>query len=411
MRVTRIFLTQMSPSVHLRALAAACEAFPEAEVIEANTVEEAGQKKASGQLELLVLAEPDAATAARAVKAVDFSGLPRWAVVILGRDLSGVAETVPAEEWNTPLLARVFRSALQQHELLRENLRLQGDLKTVARRISHDLYTPVGCIYTSSHVLKMILSGDNTPEIADMVRNMEDSSKEISQLIDRVSFMLRASADPCSPEHVEMAGVVAGVVRQLEPEIQETGASVAQPASWPEVSGVPQWLHVIWWNLLNNALKHGGPGAQVRMAWNPEGDGYRFWVADRGAGVAPAILDGLFRPFDQLHLLPAPGLGLSIVQRLVALQGGRCGYERLNKGSSVFYFTLPAKAHGHHQHETSPRVEAFRPLSPKPAHGFPSAEDDPEITTEPSSSLDAAIAAAFPSQQARDGRNTRISNN
>jgi len=60
--------------------------------------------------------------------------------------------------------------------------------------------------------------------------------------------------------------------------------------------------------------------------------------------VAPAIEPGLFRPFDQLHLLRAPGLGLSIVQRLVSLQGGRCGYERLNDGSNRFYFTLPAPA-------------------------------------------------------------------
>jgi signal transduction histidine kinase len=140
-----------------------------------------------------------------------------------------------------------------------------------------------------------------------------------------------------------MGDVVAGVLRQLKPDIQAAGAAVAAPALWPEVIGVAAWRHVIWWNLLHNALRHGGPAPQVQLGWTPEAGGSRFWVSDRGAAVPSSIEARLFRPFDQLHLFPAPGLGLSIVQRLVALQGGRCGYERrAEDGSSVFFFTLPA---------------------------------------------------------------------
>lgn len=396
MRLIRLFLVHMSPATRPVALAAAREVFPDAKIIEVDTVEEAAQSGEAHHPELLVLAEPDAISAAHAIQAVDSSGLPRWAVVILGRDQADLAETVPPEEWNSPLLARVFRSTLLQHELLCENLRLQGDLRTVARRISHDLYTPVGCIYTSSHVLKVILSPEDMPSIAVMVRNIEESSAEISQIIDRVSFVLRASADPCSPARVEMAGVVAGVLRQLEPEVQKAGAAMVQPASWPEVSGVPQWLHVIWWNLLHNALKHGGPAAQVRIAWKPENDRYRFSVADRGAGIAPAIQGGLFRPFDQLHLRPTPGLGLSIVQRLVALQGGRCGYERVDDGLSVFYFTLPAGAPRRRPHQDDPLAGALPVPSSKPANRSAFAAQPPEIATKPARPSGTALAVAIP---------------
>jgi signal transduction histidine kinase len=64
-------------------------------------------------------------------------------------------------------------------------------------------------------------------------------------------------------------------------------------------------------------------------------------VSDGGPPLEPGIQGRLFSPFDQLHRRPAPGLGLTIVQRLVALQGGECGYERRPDGSSVFFFTLP----------------------------------------------------------------------
>ena len=194
--------------------------------------------------------------------------------------------------------------------------------------------------------MRLTLSPAALRPVAAMVGNIEESSAEISQIMDRVSFLLRASADPVAPAAIAMAGVVAGVLRELEPEIRRAGARVDQPDAWPEVGGVAAWLHVIWWNLLHNAVRHGGPAAEIRLEWRREGEEIRFAVADRGAALEPVIAARLFRPFEQLHLLPAPGLGLSIVQRLVALQGGRCGYERREDGASVFHFTLPAGAAG-----------------------------------------------------------------
>ncbi len=346
MSLQRIFLVRMSPASRSVALAACREALPTAEIVEVDTVEEAGQRVVAGHSQLLVLTEPDAVSAAQAVQAVDPSLLPQWAVVILGRDLAELAEAVPPEQWNVPLLARVFRGALLQHDLLGENLRLRGDLKSVARRIRHDLSTPLGCIATSSHVLKLILAAGDLAAMTDMLENIDESAAELSEIIARVSFLLRASTDPSLPVRVEMGAVVAAVLDQLSPQIRESRAAVTKPASWPQVTGVPPWLHVIWWNLLANALRHGAKGAEIRLAWSPEEGGYRFSVTDCGAGVEPAVQDGLFRPFDQLHLLPAPGLGLSIVQRLVALQGGRCGHERKSDGLSVFYFSLPAAKAG-----------------------------------------------------------------
>jgi signal transduction histidine kinase len=320
-------------------------------------VEEAGQGRARHP-ELLVLGEPDAVSAARAIQAVNASGLPRWAVVLLGGDSADLADTVPAGEWQPALLARVFRSAVLQHELEVENLRLQGDLKTVARRISHDLGAPLGCIGTASHVVKVSLAPAALRSVALMIENIEESSREISQILERVNLVLRASGDPPAPARIAMAGVVAGVLRQLAPAIQKAEAIVTKPALWPEVNGVERWLEVIWWNLLQNALQHGGPAPQVELGCAPEEGGYRFSVADRGAAILPVVAARFFRPFDQLHLLPAPGLGLSIVQRLVALQGGQCGYERRGDGASVFFFTLPGLAAGRRRRAASSDVQA-----------------------------------------------------
>jgi signal transduction histidine kinase len=341
MRPIRLFFSRMPPKADAVTREAAREVFPEAEIVEVAGVDEAARWEETSHPELLVLALPDPATAAQAVQATDAVGLPRWAVVILGRGPGDLADTVPPEQWNAALLGRTFRSAVLQHELLRENLRLQGDLRTVAKRIRHDLFSPVGCICTSSQVLKIVLPAGTTPSIAVMVRNIEDSSAEISQIIDRVSFVLRASADPALPSEVDMGEVVADVLAQLEREIKQTEATIALPPAWPAVSGVASWLQMIWWNLLHNALKHGGPKPAVRVAWSAQEGGHRLSVIDEGPGIAEESRPTLFRPFDQLHLRPSPGLGLSIVHRLTTLQGGHCGYERTANGKAEFFFTLP----------------------------------------------------------------------
>jgi signal transduction histidine kinase len=115
---------------------------------------------------------------------------------------------------------------------------------------------------------------------------------------------------------------------------------VVQPESWPEVRGVPTWLEVIWWNLLMNALQHGNPG-RIEIGWRKNGEDHQFWVADHGGGVPETRRSALFVPFDLLHEPDAgSGLGLSIVRRLVELQGGGCGYEQ-NRLGTRFFFTLP----------------------------------------------------------------------
>lgn len=340
MRIIRVSLVDLPESVLDIARTAAHDVFPGAEIVEIESDELMHRETVHG-LELLVLAESFSVSLAPIIQAVDEAGLPRWAAVVLGGTPSELADTVPPEEWQPRPLARVFRSALLQHELICENLRLRGDLRTVARRFSHDLITPVGCINTSACVLR-ILPREDTQSAAVIVRNIEDSATEISRLIERVSFVLRASADPGVPVEFAMGEVVAAVLKEIQPDIEKAGAVLVLPTSWPRTRGIPKSLHVIWWNLLSNALKFGGSSVRIQLGWRRMDGWFQFSVSDNGTGVLSVMQSGLFRPFDQLHFGHSAGLGLAIVQRLIALQGGRCAYENMPEGGAGFNFFLPA---------------------------------------------------------------------
>jgi K+-sensing histidine kinase KdpD len=225
--------------------------------------------------------------------------------------------------------------------LMRENERLRGDLLTVARRICHDLRTPLGGILTTSEVFKEVLIEKGVAS-EPLMTTIVDSAEDMTKLIERVSFILKATANPIANQHVEMGDVVFRVLQCWEGKILKANATVSEPASWPDVNGVSSWLEVIWGNLLANALSYGN--GRIELGWEKDGEGFRLWICDNGKGVPPEKYDKLFQSFDSLHEPNARrGLGLSITQRLVELQGGRCGYEPRMEGGSCFYFILPAE--------------------------------------------------------------------
>ncbi len=223
-----------------------------------------------------------------------------------------------------------------------EIARLRGDLLTMARRISHDLRTPLGGIITTAESLKEQLADTGAPTAA--ADALLQSADEISRLVKRVNLIAKASATPTAKQPVLMAEIVWSVLQQLERRILKRRATVTEPKSWPEVPGVAAWLEAIWWNLLANALQHAGDAPRIEIGWQSADDRVRFWVRDNGPGVPEARGSKLFQPFESLHELDsARGLGLPIVRRLVELQGGACGYEPNPGGGACFFFTLPEK--------------------------------------------------------------------
>ena len=222
------------------------------------------------------------------------------------------------------------------------NARLRGDLLTIASRVSHDLRTPLNYIFTAGEAMKEILA-DKDPAAVAMADSLLTSAEEMTQLIKRVSFLIRASANPPAKTRLSMAGPVSYALQRLESRILKNQATVKEPASWPEVEGVFPWLEMVWWNLLTNALTHGGEKLRIELGWQEHKGNCRFWISDNGPGVSPQRQKTLFKSFDSLHETEDfAGLGLSIVQRLVKLQGGQCGHESPKNGGSLFYFELPA---------------------------------------------------------------------
>lgn len=310
------------------------------------SLEEAIRQPAEPGREVLVLADGSDAMAGRAA-AVVTDGLPRWPVVVFGSTRAGGDVTcIPPSTGDAREVAHVLGQALARQAVTRELARARGDLLTIARRISHEMRSPLGCILTSADVLKEELA-DSSPAVQALTEPIVESANEVLELIDRLTLVARATAGSAVPEPVDMGMVVWAANERFASRVHAARAQVVEPKEWPVVVGVRDWLERIWQNLIDNALRHAGPEPRIEFGWSRVDEEVRLFVCDRGPGVPEALRAGLFRPFHRLHEADAGrGMGLAIVHRLVELQGGSCGYEPAEPHGACFWFTVPAAATG-----------------------------------------------------------------
>src|SRR5690606_27757013 len=91
-------------------------------------------------------------------------------------------------------------------------------------------------------------------------------------------------------------------------------------------------------NLLENALKHAGAGAHIRVLLTLETDFARLQVIDSGPGVSAEDRLRVLRPFERIdpsRSTPRAGLGLSIVNAVIRLHGARLSREDAAPGLRV----------------------------------------------------------------------------
>jgi two-component system OmpR family sensor kinase len=98
-------------------------------------------------------------------------------------------------------------------------------------------------------------------------------------------------------------------------------------------------------NLLDNARVH-APGSPVRIEVSLQGEEALLRIADRGPGLDPEVEGRIFERFmrgdpSRSRGTGGVGLGLSIVQAIVAAHGGEVTASSAEQGGTVFDVRLP----------------------------------------------------------------------
>ena len=217
--------------------------------------------------------------------------------------------------------------------------------------MSHELRTPLNGIIGFTEFLADGKPGALNPKQKEYLEDILNSGRHLLQLIIDVLDLasVEAGKTELSLESFSLRKAIEDVCAVAKPLVEKKGIQVEVDVS-PELSDITldrRKFKQIVYNLLSNAVKFSDDGSKVQIIAAAHDEGhFRLSVNDTGVGIKTEDLHRIFKKFEQLEdgasrRYEGTGLGLTLTEKIVELQGGTIRVESaLGKGSS-FTVVLP----------------------------------------------------------------------
>ncbi|MBB4637362.1 HAMP domain-containing sensor histidine kinase [Longimicrobium terrae] len=215
---------------------------------------------------------------------------------------------------------------------------------------AHELRTPVAVVRAET---ELALSGERpAAEYREALGVVWSESERLGRIVDDLLTLSRAEAGeyPLRAGHADLAEVVADVVRAHRALAATRDVTlVADTADELPLNGDEVLLSRMLRNLVENAVKHGRIGDQVRVEARRDGDVYVLRVADTGPGISDAARERVWEPFFRGAGARAAGaeggagLGLPIARWIAEAHGGVLDLAETGPHGTVFEARIPVQ--------------------------------------------------------------------
>jgi heavy metal sensor kinase len=226
------------------------------------------------------------------------------------------------------------------------------EMRQFSSALAHELRTPLAAL--RGEIELALREPGLRPALQESYGSQIEEIDHLTRLIDQILTLARAEAGQIrlTVTTVDLGQLAASIVDQLQPLAEARSIDLACEGSAAlAVQGDPAWLQRLFLNLLDNALKYTPAGGRVTVRVSRDGDRARLDVQDTGAGLSAADLPRVFERFFRADparssSLPGAGLGLSLVQWIVAQHRGHVTVQSTLGQGSTFTVTLPMVPRG-----------------------------------------------------------------
>jgi two-component system cell cycle sensor histidine kinase PleC len=199
--------------------------------------------------------------------------------------------------------------------------------------MSHELRTPLNAILGFSEVMaNEVLGPMSNPTYRDYAHDVHDSGQHLLDLINEILDLSRIEAGryQLNEEPVMLLGIVEDCCHMMELKARNKDIRIVEDfeSVLPRLFADERALRQITLNLLSNAIKFTPTGGEVRVrvGWTAGGGQY-ISVKDNGPGIPADEIPVVLSAFGQGSIAiksaeQGTGLGLPIVQGLLAMHGG-----------------------------------------------------------------------------------------
>jgi signal transduction histidine kinase len=257
-----------------------------------------------------------------------------WVVVVAG---SFAPVFGPAELSLLDRVGSFVDLALQRCRLYEQEARSRRaaeaantELQTLVYSVSHDLRNPIISVLGYLDVLNQEHAGQLQGDGQHYLDRIAVNAQYMQSLIQDLLELSRIGRSEPAPEAVAIEVLTESVAREvlnMHPD-----CDIVIDGEFPVVWMSDLRARQLLTNLLDNAAKHGGAGARVRVECHRSADGgAELLVTDDGPGVPEHHRDKAFEVFERLDAarreVPGTGMGLPICRRIAESIGGELVLE------------------------------------------------------------------------------------
>jgi PAS domain S-box-containing protein len=256
----------------------------------------------------------------------------------------------------TPQHERLIVGIAAWASLALENARLYVRAQDASRlkdeflaTLSHELRTPLNAILGYARMIRagLVAGEKQTRAVETIERNATSLTQIVEDVLDVsriISGKVRLNVLP-----VDLPLVVRDALEATMPAANAKGVrveAILDPRAAP-VSGDPDRLQQVVWNLVANAVKFTGRDGKVEVRLERVETHVEIVVTDTGIGISPAFLPHVFERFRQADSSMTRergglGLGLAIARHFVEMHGGTIEASSGGEGKgATFRIELP----------------------------------------------------------------------
>jgi PAS domain S-box-containing protein len=265
----------------------------------------------------------------------------RHALLVLAKDVTAQIRAQAERE-------QLLKSEQQAREQAQEANRAKDEFLAL---VTHELRAPLNAVLGWANILRTAPINETTVQHAAAVieRSARTQSRLIEDLLDTARIAtgkLRLDIQP-----VNLAAVLENVLDVFLPaaEAKSISMNVSFGSRTEVMTGDPERLQQLFWNLISNAIKFTPNEGRVEVRLERVDPHLRITVSDTGKGISPDSLQSIFDRFQQgesgTRRRSGLGLGLSLVRDLVELHGGTVTADSPGVGlGATFTVDLPVRA-------------------------------------------------------------------
>src|SRR5258706_2386015 len=251
---------------------------------------------------------------------------------------------IQIQEQNSEITS--FNQNLEQKviERTREIEIANKELEAFSYSVSHDLRAPLRSIHGYMNIFHEEYSDKFDDEARRLINIIVKNAKKMGQLIDDLLAFSRLGRKELAKQTISMKDMVRHVWEEQEQLAGDRHIELILkeiPETYVDTATIRQ----LWVNLVSNAMKYTRhkEKAIVEIGSEEKEDKLTYYIKDNGAGFDMRYYDKLFGVFQRLHTdkeFEGTGVGLAIVQRIIAKHGGVIWAEARPNEGATFFFSL-----------------------------------------------------------------------